>query len=277
MDPEELKRLADDLAALKDRAQSEDDAKAQAKADEDERNTRESMSKKFGHMYGNDDDVGELVLQGLRGRGASVESATEEAVMEMLQPLADAVNKMAKSLSSVVKEVTDSVKDQAQEVMDGPVPGEELTLDTPAVDPNAGMPMMDPAMAGMDPSGAGAPPPVDPAMAGMDPSGLGAPPPVDVGMNPAGTDPATMAPPPGTVSDEELKDVQGPASLKDFIGGLDEDSKKELMELLVADTGMLAGTTVSDKNLKTVQHADNGVLSASEDKALSRALAGMRI
>jgi hypothetical protein len=273
MDPEELQKLASDLAALKDRAQSEDDAKAKAKSEEDERNTRASLSDKFGHLYSNDDDVGELVLQGLRSRGASVESATEEAVMEMLQPLADAVNKMAKSLSGAVKDVVDAVTEQADEVMNGPAQGEELALDTPT-DMNAGAPPVDIPPAGMD--GTGAPPPIDPSMAGMDPSGLGSPPPVDVGMNPAGTDPAAMAPPPGTVSDEDLKDVE-PRSLEDIIGNLGGDQRKELLELLMADSGMLAGTTVSDSNLKTVQHADNCVLSASEDRALSRALADMRV
>ena len=111
MDEEQLKELQAGLAAIQSRLDDDDAVKERAakdKAFEDERN---AAKRKFGHLYDSeDDDITDLLMHGLQERGASVESATEDAVVSLiLEPLSELFTRLAKSVTKKVEQVIDEV------------------------------------------------------------------------------------------------------------------------------------------------------------------------
>ena len=232
MTEEQLQELMDGFSSLKSRADKEDVAKAEAADAEDQA----AWKNKFGHMYTDPEtnepnaDIGGLIRSTLKGRGASVESATEEAIRDMLLPLLeDTLKPMMRSISGLVKSVTNEIKDQMKDVVEGPVAGEEL--DVPPMDEGA----MPPPDMGAEPS----PPPPD---AGMSPPDMGAPP---------------LMP-----SDERLKNIR-PALLSDerFKKLTLSDAKLKVLEKFSA----MPETVLSSEDLKDIVFMDEKGGAGCED------------
>jgi len=236
MDEEEKARLLEQVAGLQSRFDKQDaDAAASQKAAQ-----RQAMMDKFGGMFSNDDEIGDLVEIGLAERGSSVESATLEAVRELIiEPLAKKLNTM---MGKIVKQI-----DQAtEEVMEGPT--EQLDINNPEtlpemVPPTGPMPGDMGAVPPTEGMAMSEPPPGAPGMAPPegDLSGGAPPPPLPPGQE------IPPAPPP-MVSDERFKNVRSTV--------VSDERFKELGEIsdirLKALEKLSSFTELSDEDMKTV-------------------------
>lgn len=169
--------MAEDLTALEERLRRMEELRAK----EDATKRHGNFMGKFGKLFENDDEIGDMLLEAMDKHGGDPESATEEAVIEfLLRPLGEWAQSLTKKLGKALEA-------KIEEVVEG-TPPMEGAPPIPAVDvPNEPLP----------------PPPAD----------MGPPPPMDAGGTPPMEPPppapeGAMPPPPVAVSDDRFKNIR---------------------------------------------------------------------
>lgn len=251
---DELEQLKAQLAEL----MSDKQAALAAKEQEAQAAKRNGFMSKFGGMFDNDEEIGDMLIGSINDAGGDIESVTQEAIAEyLLKPIAGWAEKL---LSKVGKAITEKV----EEVMEGTIPSEGAPAAPPMVDlPEdvGAVPLAEPP-SGAPPVDVGGMPPSD-AAAGLPPIDTAAPMPGDAGGVPPAPMPDPNAQLPPTLSDERYKNVR-PIVLSDERF---KTIEPELSDTRLKAIEMLSSVTeLSDEDLKDIIFMDKPTEAKQEAK-----------